>query len=426
MTIIVPGMTPTDFIAALNANAVELVTTFDLDVNPFLTLTISNATPVNISYNLRVSTVSYGQKGNSYIDTLNSFGQGDAFALTVSDKAWVTKPSGYAMLPSFYAYPTIYNNTLYAVKNDGSRLASKSVDYGTTWTDFNKIFDAELYSIFATKDGILFVCEGATPLHPAGEKVWRSIDDGANWTNVFTTTFGIITVWQWCQSEIDGTIYAGEYTGYDSDNACYLWKSIDDGANWTRIDLTMYGDRHVHHVMVDPITNRLYVSFGDINTRTYYSDDSGTTWTRIFNTYSAGFVGMTCLLNKRFFSDDRGDGNNNIWLSEDDATLVSVFKPEDFASTSWAEVVYVDGGTTLYCTFKNHYQIVGNAAIIAKSTDSGSTWTIISMFASGVDSHHYHRFARDYRHRIPSGFGYFICNTLPGGGGLRGLIRIPV
>jgi len=423
MTTIVSGMTPSDFITALNDNAAELVTTWDLDVNPFTTLTIDNATPVNINYNLRGSTVFYGQKGNSYVATLNSFGQGDAFAESVSDKTWVTKPSGYTMLSPEYAYPAFYNNTLYAVKNDGSKLASKSVDYGTTWTDFNKVFDANLYSIFATKDGILFVCEGAHLHSPESEKVWRSVDDGANWTQVFSTSVGIITVWGWCQSEIDGTIYAGEYTGYGSTNACYLWKSVDDGENWTRIDLTMYGDRHIHHVMVDPITNRLYVSFGDINLRTYYSDDDGENWTRIFATYDASFVGMTSMLNKRFFSDDRGDGNNNIWLSEDDDTLVSIFKPATFASTCWAEVIYVDGGTTLYCTFMNGYQIAGNAAIIAKSTDSGNTWTIISMFASSINSHRYHRFPRDYRHRIPSGFGYFICNTLSEGGGL---IRIPI
>ena len=78
MTPFTPGMTPAQFITAMNNNHAELATNWGVDVNSFVTLTTSNATPSQINANLRNSWVAYGQRGGSYISGLNS-----GFASTV-------------------------------------------------------------------------------------------------------------------------------------------------------------------------------------------------------------------------------------------------------------------------------------------------------------------------------------------------------
>lgn len=72
MTTIVAGMTPAQFITAMNNNAAELATNWSVDVNSFVTLTTLNTTPDQINANLRNSFVAYGQRGSSYISALNS------------------------------------------------------------------------------------------------------------------------------------------------------------------------------------------------------------------------------------------------------------------------------------------------------------------------------------------------------------------
>lgn len=72
MTTITPGMTPAQFITAMNNNHAGLATNWGVDANSFITLTTLNATPNQINANLRAPLVSYGQRGSSYISALNS------------------------------------------------------------------------------------------------------------------------------------------------------------------------------------------------------------------------------------------------------------------------------------------------------------------------------------------------------------------
>lgn len=329
-------------------------------------------------------------------------------------------PAGATVLTDGYYNASINGATLYACKKTVHK-AAKSTDAGSTWTDFDKVFGYDLASCFVTKDGILLACEQLDA--GTGTKIWRSVDDGANWVNVFDTAVGVITTWGWAQAP-GGNIFCGEYSNSGT-NSAYIWISTDDGANWTRKDgLITFTNKHIHQVMVDPTTSRLYATIGDgyPYDRIYYSDNNADTWTRMFTSYLSRFTGATSLGNARYFGDDNSDGYNHIWKTTDDATPIDCYFPESKYNTEYSEVVGVDGGTTLFTTFMNANQAEGKLSIVAKSTDSGDNWSIIAIDPTGSGKYQFHRPVMDYRHRIPSGFGYFICNITQ----IQQMIRMPI
>ncbi len=72
MTTIIPGMTPAEFITAMQDNTTALAASWSVNADSFTTLTSSNIIPSVVNYNLRASAISYGQKAASYISALNS------------------------------------------------------------------------------------------------------------------------------------------------------------------------------------------------------------------------------------------------------------------------------------------------------------------------------------------------------------------
>jgi hypothetical protein len=69
---IVQGMTPNQFLSAMNNNNADLATNWNVDVNSFVTLITQKNSPDKINANLRNTWVNYGQKGGSYISALNN------------------------------------------------------------------------------------------------------------------------------------------------------------------------------------------------------------------------------------------------------------------------------------------------------------------------------------------------------------------
>ena len=326
-----------------------------------------------------------------------------------------TYPVKMETLATNYFYASIYGNNIYGCKTGNQ--AAKSTDYGTTWTDFTKVFDTMLTSCFASKDGILYVSE--YELLGVGSKIWRSADDGANWTNVFTTTVGGINTWAWAQNSA-GVLFAGEYSN-SGINSCYLWKSINDGVNWTRIDLTAYGLNHIHQVFVDPVSDYLYVSFGDDAVcKIYRSIDDGVNWTQLFAGVNRRYTGITSTNDARFFADDLTGSINHIWKSINDVDLIDSYFPSSNYNTEWADIVSIDGEQTIFSMFNNYARTTGKYSIISMSQDDGVTWKMLIYSQTSATSYRFMRPVMDYRHRIPSGFPYLIVNDFE----LYRLVRI--
>lgn len=153
-------------------------------------------------------------------------------------------------------------------------------------TQFSAASGTEIRRLWVTSTGaILMVITTTTE-----NKLIRSADNGATWTDVLVgnTVFALPR----CVTETpNGDVFFGEYTTLSGTYTLHLWRSVNDGVNWTAVQTwpdsgasSVYAQRHIHGVWSDPfVTNRLWIAIGDTNNqaRVGYSDDRGVTFTII-------------------------------------------------------------------------------------------------------------------------------------------------
>jgi hypothetical protein len=310
-------------------------------------------------------------------------------------------PDGVTILDSGVYSALALGSTLYACQS-GTAQGVTSTDYGTTWTPFAQTFPADLTSIFPLKDGTtLLACAGTGA-------VYRSTDSGTSWAVVFNAN-GNVLPWAWAQDSA-GRVFAGEYRASGDPKCIYVWRSTDNGANWTRLDgLFALSNKHVHVVFVDAETDRLYVTIGDTPKASYYSDNQGDTWTQMFSSEGAtGFTGITSLPGARFFITDNAAGLNRIHKSTDDSALTTIHTPPWQYDISIGSIAAVHGASTIVGMFSGEGADAELQASILKSTDSGATWSVViasTAYAFQFPAH-------DWRGRIPAELGYIICDIV--------------
>lgn len=161
--------------------------------------------------------------------------------------------------------------TAYAV--DRSLRIRKSTDGGRTWalvSAYNTPSREMGYkgAFLKLANGNLIAISNEAPC-----RIFRSTDDGANWTAVYTfrnNNVVPLTSQSWCQDEATGYIYAGEYTTDSSQTEIRVIRSTDNGATWETFKTfngpgTAAADRikHVHACQYDPVSQRVYITAGD-------------------------------------------------------------------------------------------------------------------------------------------------------------------
>jgi photosystem II stability/assembly factor-like uncharacterized protein len=159
-------------------------------------------------------------------------------------------PEGVTLLQTGYTRPNALGAVVYAAHG---QFAARSADFGETWADISNDFGTFVMSVYPAVNGYLYA-------GLATSQIWRSVDSGAHWTLVNTLEGGYAAGWSWAENAA-GDIFCGQYTGPADagENHVYLWRSVDDGDTWTRLDgLVAQSNEHVHVVMVDPETDRLY------------------------------------------------------------------------------------------------------------------------------------------------------------------------
>lgn len=185
----------------------------------------------------------------------------------------------------------------------------------------------------------------------------------------------------------DNLIAGGDTkAGSPTDTAEVIYTS--NGGTWaeTAADPFASGEdvAAVTCVQLDSDTTRLIVARGTTDAgnpaEIAYSDDSGATWTNV----DVGAVnGQFAPNNGSLFALNR----NNIWLGTDDGY---VYKSED-AGESWTAqesgVITTDEINGIVFADENKGFFVGNSNIVAKTYDSGNTWSAVTAPAAqaGID-----------------------------------------
>ncbi|MFA6422237.1 MAG: right-handed parallel beta-helix repeat-containing protein [Candidatus Buchananbacteria bacterium] len=209
----------------------------------------------------------------------------------------------------------------------------------------------------------LFISSAGTVFASWAGGIWRSIDNGDNWTKTLTfeQTDGRTISFA---EDNQGNIYVGQYSLLVSSGAAKLYKSIDDGATWPDITPESFGAaRHVHYVYWCPYRNKLFVALGDLGSNVVYSsDDHGAT----FSLWGSAEQSVAIVSDANYVYGVRDTGGDRfIWRAGSDGIQTKVFETADNVIGWWG-----------------HRDEYGNI-IFAVDTDGDTQTNIIASFDQG-------------------------------------------
>ena len=234
----------------------------------------------------------------------------------------------------------------------------RSSDEGADWTQvtgWNAIGRHPWY-ITPLASGALLVAYD-TGFHWA---IARSADGGATWTTVLMLpciqpdcTVRYTTLGERSIAEGDGYVFLGTYNDASAGtNTNYIYRSADDGRTWTVADTTT-NLRHIHGLTFDPATRRLYVLSGDSpGTGVLYSTDDGVTLQPLCSDYRC--VAIESII----------DGGSLIFGTDNPGTTNHIVRLDS------ATGAHVDLDAIAYPSYSSNR--VGSTWLIAETHEAGA------------------------------------------------------
>lgn len=242
------------------------------------------------------------------------------------------------------------NGDVYATFSSG---LFKSTDHGATFTSV--LSDSGNGMIYA--QGLLMMAsnnnQGAVVI---------STDDGATFDTA--TIASGVSIWWLDSSATAGTFYA---LGFDSSGVAHVYRSVDSGASWSELSIPSLTDNSSSsRVCSNPTDPTNLILTGGSSNSTYYSTNSGSSWTVtapqsqscVFDSTGRVYVGEQ-------YSDDKG--LNWSAVGQDGTNETATGGHGIVIDPSNVDVLYVDGMPGL-----------------SKSIDRGATWTDVNEGISGV------------------------------------------
>lgn len=290
-------------------------------------------------------------------------------------------------------YPTTISENLAAMCFDGSGnlfaghwtdgTIRYSTDGGISFTTVYTfaVGSGAIRCIFIASNGYIYASRENSQI------LVRSIDSGVTWATCLTLSDASSTVWH-MDEDSAGYLYAGEYsTGDGSETCAYIYKSVDNAANWTTIWNNPDSTRHIHFVKVDPYTDYIYASQDNAGAhkKIIRSVDGGANWT----TLGSGDM-RWCPTSVAFGSGYRLFGSDNageVWAQGIRKTVDDVNFTDVYVPPTTDRDVFWNGGHVRsdgLIIFGSWTQANNERATIIASIDDGATWTILETMATGV------------------------------------------
>jgi len=169
----------------------------------------------------------------------------------------VTAEERYPNVSQPYRILWADGQTLYGALPD-DKAVYKSTDGGDTWS-----VQATAAGLGAGTRGAFLKLPGSgTLLTVSGTDIWRSADDGVNWsqTHSFRTDTNLLGVNGWDFDPTNDDVYYIEYQTSGLNSRVY--RSTDDGQTFTQFH-EFTGPRHGHGVAYDPVSGRMFFMTGD-------------------------------------------------------------------------------------------------------------------------------------------------------------------
>ena len=184
-----------------------------------------------------------------------------------------------------------------------SNVLYESLDGGKTWSQLYSFSNVQFIEWVRELDNgelllqvILFVYEGQTKVR---DRYFIYRTEGKNTSNITMVECfniepeGVFASHAWSVSDYKNIILVGEYGAKygapwgniiveEGKNARYVRMSLDYGKTWKVIfdlnSIVVKDQCHVHGVCYDQYWNRIWLTYGDGENGTMYSDDLGSTW----------------------------------------------------------------------------------------------------------------------------------------------------
>lgn len=203
-----------------------------------------------------------------------------------------------------------------------------------------------------------------------GHGIWRSMDQGQTWNNVFKDFIGFPVFCLAVQRQ-DNTLYAGGGGGI-------LYRSTDNGNTWT-YTILQNGDE----ICAIVLSRRNYHKYLGTRFNGVYHSTDGINWAQMNNGLTTSYVTGLAI---------NWDGDVFAATSDGDPSTGGVFRLDD-GSEPWVKInnglstggynlrsIALDEDENLYLSGLTGYQ----SAFLYRSTDNGDNWAAID-----VPSNHY-------------------------------------
>ena len=248
-----------------------------------------------------------------------------------------------------------------------------SSDSGTSWKVVHVNGAGQTHtSVVGTGGSILVSTSGGFPIKGG---ILRSTNGGGTWDTSATGLAGnsVVTL-----SVIDGSVYAGayRYTSYAASGGIY--RSTDQGANWTYVGL---------NVTVWAIASNGLAFFAGTDAGIYRSTDNGTTWVQTNSGLTALGISSLTTLGTTVLAGTKTGG---VFQSTNSGTTWSPF---NLGLTDLVTRTVVADGATLFAgTAHGMWKYIPGAVSVSQSTvsiarssiSSGDT-TLVTLIAKDAN-----------------------------------------
>ncbi|MDD3738997.1 MAG: T9SS type A sorting domain-containing protein [Lentimicrobiaceae bacterium] len=160
-----------------------------------------------------------------------------------------------------------------------------------------------------------------------------------------------------------------------------LYKSVDDGLNWTKIDLEIY---NLFDLFIDK-HDRIFVLVNDSNNLSYavhYSLDEGDEFNKIQVPYEGYFYNSRVYANDSYiyvYSNDLVYKTSDFGVSWSNSCVYHFVEPKPGSTLSFRKMLENKNGELFLYSYVNEEP---KRAVVFKSVDKGDTWNIIGEFRS--------------------------------------------
>jgi len=208
---------------------------------------------------------------------------------------------------------------VWAARTDGLYYSGNK---GGSW-----VLKDAIASVGLNPSAVFVAANGDIYWSPFGTGKLRRKASGSNtWIDSLTFTAAGRGIWGITQDvsggAYNGYIYVGIYTvdGTDDD---HVYRSVDNGANWTSV--YSGAAHHIHNVKADPYTGYVYACTGDVGySAIIRSVDGGENWTTLDNNKRCIAIGF--LSGIRLFGEDLA---GKIYKTTDDSSFTEVYDDPD-------------------------------------------------------------------------------------------------